>query len=138
MPQADIVMLDSQRFLDVSEMTAALRFQPSDFEYSRGFLVHVPSRHRFWFNHEGRLTIMARCGCSGRSIRPDQSQELYETYLSWRSEYWQPLQADRKLASRLYRDLKAALLRFLGKVQQASQPAAANASELASRNSVSA
>ena len=71
MPDATVALSDP-RFIDVSPMISALRFRPTDFEYARGRLVHVPSRHRFLFNHEGRMTILAACGCSDRQIRPDQ------------------------------------------------------------------
>jgi hypothetical protein len=127
MPGLTTVYSDAP-FLDVSPMIGALRFQPSDFEYARGALVHVPSRHRFWFNHDGRLTIHADCGCSGRSVRPDQSRELFEAFTEWRSEYWRPLRSSRSFAPHfasrdgwawLFRDLGTALGRFLGKAAPA-------------------
>jgi hypothetical protein len=41
------ILAESQWFLDLSPMIDALRFQPADFEYSHGWLRHVPSRHAF-------------------------------------------------------------------------------------------
>ena len=40
----------TSRFLDVSPMIEALRFQPEDFDFEKGWLNHVPSRHRFQFD----------------------------------------------------------------------------------------
>ncbi len=141
MPGLTTVYSDAS-FLDVSPMIGALRFQPSDFEYARGYLMHVPSRHRFWFNHDGRMTILADCRCSGRSIRPDQSRELYDTFQAWRSEYWRPLQTNASLVRpgawvRLFRDLETALSCFLGKAAPASLPTGA-ASSIPSQGSASA
>src|SRR6185437_5235351 len=63
----------SARYLDVSPMIEALRFQPSDFEFAHGWLNHVPSRHRFQFDRKGRVTIDALCGCAALSVRPEQA-----------------------------------------------------------------
>ena len=110
------------RYLDVSPMISALRFQPGDFEYSHGSLNHVPSRHRFRFDLLGGVTIDAMCGCAAMSIRPEQSDELVSMFKTWREYYWQPLETDREFAShfrepnawvRLFRDVRMAFRRFL-------------------------
>ena len=70
----------SLRHLDVAPMITALRFQPSDFEYAHGWLNHVPSRHRFQFDRNGRVTIDALCGCATLSVRPEQADELHSMF----------------------------------------------------------
>ncbi len=84
----------SVRYLDVAPMISALRVQPSDFEYSRGWLNHVPSRHRFQFDRSGRVTIDALCGCAALSVRPEQADELHTIYKTWRHSYWVPLETE--------------------------------------------
>jgi hypothetical protein len=110
------------RFLDVSPVISALRFQPDDFEYAHGWLRHVPSRHRFWFHRSGRVTIDANCGCASMSIRPEQSDELVAVFKTWRQDYWLPLETNREFAAhfrtpnawiRLLRDMRTAVRRFL-------------------------
>ena len=110
------------RYLDVSPMISALRFQPGDFEYAHGWLNHVPSRHRFRFHRSGRVTIEAMCGCAKMSIKPEQSDELVAMFRNWRQEYWQPLETNREFAShfrkpnawvRLLFDVRMAFRRFL-------------------------
>src|SRR5277367_3291465 len=107
----------SVRHLDVAPMIAALRFQPSDFEFSHGWLNHVPSRHRFQFDRSGRVAIEAMCDCASLSIKPEQSDELVAMFTTWRQEYWQPLEINREFAShfqkpntwvRLFRDVRMA------------------------------
>ena len=78
------------RYLDVSPMISALRFQPDDFEYAHGWLRHVPSRHRFQFDRMGRVTIDALCGCAMLSIKPEQTDELVSMFKTWRQQYWGP------------------------------------------------
>lgn len=113
-------------FLDVSPMISALRFQPIDFELSRGWLRHVPSRHRFRFEPDGRVTIDAVCGCAGASIRQEQADQLTATFQTWRQDYWRPLRTDREFAShfrkpnslvRLFRDVRMAFRRFRGRAR---------------------
>jgi hypothetical protein len=110
------------RYLDVSPMISALRFQPGDFEYAHGWLKHVPSRHRFRFDRSGRVTIDATCRCAAMSIRPEQTDELVSMFKTWRQYHWQPLETDREFAShfrkpnawvRLLRDVRMAFRRFL-------------------------
>lgn len=110
------------RYLDVSPMISALRFQPGDFDYAHGWLNHVPSRHRFQFDRLGRVSIEANCGCANLSVRPEQTDELAAMFKTWRQEYWLPLETDREFAShfgkpnawvRLFRDVRMAFRRFL-------------------------
>ena len=111
----------SLRYLDVAPMIAALRFQPSDFEYAHGWLNHVPSRHRFQFDRKGRVTIDALCGCAAMSVKPEQADELHSMFKTWRQYYWTPLETNREFAShfaepnawvRLFRDIRMAWRRF--------------------------
>ena len=104
----------TNRFLDVSPLIDALRFQPEDFDLDRGWLHHAPSRHRFQFDRLGRVTVEANCGCSTLSVNPEQKDELVSMYRTWRSEYWLPLATNREFAGhfaspnawkRLFRDL---------------------------------
>jgi hypothetical protein len=109
------------RHLDVAPMITALRFQPSDFEYAHGWLNHVPSRHRFQFERNGRVTIDAHCGCAILSVRPEQADELHSMFKVWRQDYWIPLETNREFAAhfaepnawvRLIRDIHMAWRRF--------------------------
>ncbi|MGA8445608.1 MAG: hypothetical protein WB766_10495 [Roseiarcus sp.] len=112
-------------------MIAALRFQPSDFEFSHGWLNHVPSRHRFQFDRSGRVTIDALCGCAALSIRPEQADELHTMFKTWRHSYWVPLETNREFAShfrapnawvRLFRDIRMAWRRFRREAEPTTIP----------------
>ena len=114
------------RFLDVSPMISALRFQPTDFEYARGWLRHVPSRHAFRFDRKGGVTIEAQCGCAGLKVRQEQADDLFATYNAWRENYWRQLETDREFAShfrkpnawvRLLRDIRMAWRRFRSRAE---------------------
>jgi hypothetical protein len=127
-------VIDTSRtnyFLNVQPMISALRFQPGDFELSRGWLTHVPSHHRFKFDKKGRVTIDARCDCSIQSISGEDSDQLFQTFSSWRQHYWQPLQTDRHFAShfakpnawvRLFRDIRMAWRRFRRRTEPVTLP----------------
>jgi hypothetical protein len=121
------------RFLDVEPMISALQFQPTDFELSRGgWLTHVPSRHRFKFDAKGNIVIDAHCNCANRSVSAEQGQQLFQTFVSWRESYWQPLRTDREFAShfkrptawiRLVRDVRMAWRRFYRREESVALPA---------------
>jgi hypothetical protein len=124
----------SSGFLDITPMISALQFQPTDFELSRGWLTHIPSRHRFKFDDKGRVTIDARCECSGQSIRREQNHQLSQAFTVWRQCYWQPLQIDREFANhfrkpnsfvRLVRDIRMAWRRFRRRAEPVTLPAEA-------------
>ena len=129
------------QFLDVSPMVAALRSQPTDFEFSRGWLLHVPTRHRFCFDRSGGVTIDAHCGCSGMAVGFDQGRELSGAFNAWRDEYWRPLIQNREFAEhfrspnawvRLWRDIRMAWRRFRGRAEpitlrRAAQPSTVQA-----------
>jgi hypothetical protein len=127
----------SARYLDVSPMISALQFQPGDFEYAHGWLNHVPSRHRFQFDRQGRVTIDALCGCASLAIRPEQTDELVGMFKTWRQEYWVPLETNREFAShfrkpnawaRLFRDVRMAFRRFAQREERVTIPVEAVAS----------
>ena len=86
-------------YLDVSPMITALRTQASDFELSRGWLKHAPSRHSFKFDKYGNVTIDARCDCATLSVAPEQSLELWQEFQVWREVYWRPVEINREFAS---------------------------------------
>jgi hypothetical protein len=109
--------------IDVTPMIQALQFQPSDFEFAHGRLIHVPSRHKFRFDSKGGVAIEAPCNCSGRPVRSDLSEPLFQAYKAWRQYYWEPAQTNREFAShfqapdawtRLFRDIRMAWRRFRG------------------------
>ena len=120
--------------IDVSPMISALQFQPTDFEFSNGWLRHVPSHHLFKFDKSGRVTIEARCECSRRPVRKDQGDQLFQAFKAWRQYYWEPLQVDREFAGhfrkpdawvRLFRDIRMAWRRFVDKAEPTTLPAEA-------------
>ncbi len=120
------------RYLNVAPLITALKFQPEDFEVERGWLSHNPSRHRFHFDRQGRVTVEANCGCAAMAVKAEQSEELFSTYRVWRQDYWVPLETNREFAShfetpgpwrRLYRDVKTAFRRFVRRDAPASVPA---------------
>ena len=126
-------VLSESRFLDLSPMIDALRFQPADFEYNHGWLRHVPSRHRFFIDRHGGVAIDATCGCAGQPVRQDQARQLFETFTEWRVAYWQPRQVNREFAShfrnpgawvRLFRDVRMAWRRFRGRGETVALPLA--------------
>jgi hypothetical protein len=116
-----ITLGHSLRYLDVAPMIIALRSQPSDFEYAHGWLHHVPSRHRFRFERNKRVSIDAHCGCAALSMESEQADELHSMFQTWRQSYWQPLETNREFMShfaepnawgRLFRDIRLAWRRF--------------------------
>jgi hypothetical protein len=111
----------SPRHLEVAPMITALRFEPSDFEYAYDWLRHIPSRHRFQFERDGRVMIDAHCGCAALSVNSQQADELHSMFDAWKQSYWQPLETNREFAShfarpnawvRLFRDVRMAWRRF--------------------------
>lgn len=107
--------------IDVSPMIEALKYQPTDFEFAKGTLIHVPSRHRFRFDQKGHVKIEAPCNCSGRPVRSDLSEPLFQAFKVWRQYYWEPIHLNREFArhfetpgawTRLFRDLSTAWRRF--------------------------
>jgi hypothetical protein len=121
-------------YLDAAPMISALQFQPTDFDFRRGQLRHIPSRHEFLFDRSGRVWIGARCGCAGSSISKEQSEQLFTAFKTWREFYWRPLEIDREFAShfrapsawvRLFRDMRLAWSRFRSRADPITLPAEA-------------
>jgi hypothetical protein len=77
-------------YFDISSMLVALRDQPDAFCLSEGWLIHLPSRHRFKVQAEGSIIIDAACGDAGLSVHAEQGRQLYQAVGSWRTEYWIP------------------------------------------------
>src|SRR5579885_2877687 len=90
-------------YLDVSTMIAALRECPDEFDMRRGWLRHLPSRHRFQFDAAGGVRLDAACECAMLSVDPDQMPELHRTFESWRSLYWEPILINRQFAAHFKR-----------------------------------
>ena len=120
------------RYLDASPMIAALREQPEDFEFTRGSLEHIPSRHRFYFDRRGGVRIEAHCRCAAMEMQPEQSGELAAMFDIWRRDYWTPIATNRDFAShfsepnafvRLFRDIRMAFRRFRRREARIAVPA---------------
>jgi hypothetical protein len=86
-------------YLDVSPMISALRDSPTSFEFARGSLHHIPSRHRFQFDHGGHVRIDAGCDCSSLVVSKQQEPALTEAFQQWRADYWRPLEINRQFAA---------------------------------------
>jgi hypothetical protein len=86
-------------YLDVSPMISALRDSPSSFEFTRGSLHHIPSRHRFQFDRAGSVHIDAGCDCSSLVVSKQQEPALSEAFQQWRADYWRPLEINRQFAA---------------------------------------
>jgi hypothetical protein len=112
----------AERALDMAPMIDALKYQPSDFELNRGWLLHVPSRHRYRFERGGMVTIDAHCGCAALRARPDQQADLAAAYNDWRVGYWAVVETNREFAGhfapvgrlrRFARDVRIAFRRMM-------------------------
>jgi hypothetical protein len=86
-------------YLDVAPMMVSLRTTPEEFEVKDGWLRHIPSRHDFLFDRDGRAQIRAHCNCAMLAVKSEQEPELYDSYRTWQTSYWQPLQINREFAS---------------------------------------
>jgi hypothetical protein len=116
----------AERALDMAPMIDALKFQPSDFELKSGWLVHVPSRHRYRFDRRGMVTIDAHCGCAALSARSDQQADLATAFRDWRSGYWAVVETNRDFAGhfapvgrvrRFARDVRMAFRRLVRRTE---------------------
>lgn len=85
-------------YLDVSPLISALRTDPEVFEFSNGYLRHVPSRHRFQFDQALGAVVNAECACAFLEIAKDQQPALCEAFQDWRVNYWRPLEINREFA----------------------------------------
>jgi hypothetical protein len=86
-------------YLDASPMISALRDSPNSFEFTRGSLHHIPSRHRFLFDQGGRVRIDAGCDCADLAVDKAQEPALFEAFNHWRTDYWRPLEINRQFAA---------------------------------------
>ena len=98
-------------YLDVSPMISALRTSPDTFEFTKGRLHHIPSRHTFHFDQGGRVRLDAQCSCASLRVRDEQQAPLFEAYNEWRASYWQPLEINRQFAEHF--DPPTGLRKFL-------------------------
>ena len=85
-------------YLDASPMIHALRTSPETFEFTNGSLHHIPSRHRFQFDWEGRVRVEARCDCAFLAVNRDQENTLCQAFNEWRANYWRPIEINREFA----------------------------------------
>lgn len=98
-------------YLDVAPMMVSLRTTPEEFEVNDGWLRHIPSRHDFMFDRNGRVQIRAQCNCAMLTVKSEQERQLYDSYREWQTSYWQPLQINREFASHF--QPRSAFRRFL-------------------------
>jgi hypothetical protein len=122
-------------YLDVSPLITSLRTTPDAFEFTRGALHHIPSRHRFKISTDGSVRLDAQCSCAFLAIRKEQEPALVEAFQEWRVNYWRPIEINRQFAEhfgpipawrRILIDLTAWLHRALLK---GSRPAHENKDE---------
>jgi hypothetical protein len=86
-------------YLDVAPMMVSLRTTPEEFEIKNGWLHHIPSRHDFMFDRDGRVQIRAECNCAMLAVKSEQEAALFNSYREWQMSYWHPLQINREFAS---------------------------------------
>jgi len=86
-------------YLDVNPMITALRTSPDAFEFTKGSLHHIPSRHRFQFDQAGRVRVDAQCNCSSLTVSKDQEAMLFGAFGEWRASYWRPIEINRQFAA---------------------------------------
>lgn len=82
-------------YLDISPILVALREQPDTFSLSEGWIIHLPSRHRFQVQAGGSVTLEAAYGDAGLSVHAQQGRQLHQAVASWRAEYWIPREISR-------------------------------------------
>ena len=90
-------------YLDVGPMIHALRASPEHFEFTNGSLHHIPSRHKFQFDWEGRVRVEARCDCAFLAVNTGQESAICEAFSEWRMNYWRPIEINREFASHFER-----------------------------------
>jgi hypothetical protein len=105
-------------YLDLAPAIATLGSRPEEFEFTRGSLHHMTSRHCFRFQGEDEVQIHALCDCSLLRARPEQVRAFHAAFRQWHAAYWQPLQINREFASHfarppMWRRLAVRLLRYL-------------------------
>jgi hypothetical protein len=85
--------------LDVNPMISALRTMPEQFEFSGGYLTHIPSQHNFRFHSGGRVQVEAMCRCASLMISSVQEAELCSAFRDWQRDYWTPILINQEFAS---------------------------------------
>lgn len=85
-------------YLDVNPVIASLRTSPNAFEFVGGALHHIPSRHYFYFEPNGRVRLDAECSCAYLTVSEDQQSALTQAFSEWRVAYWRPLEINRQFA----------------------------------------
>src|SRR5215468_3374099 len=85
-------------YLDVNPVIGSLRTTPNAFEFVSGGLHHIPSRHYFYFEGNGRVRLVAECSCSYLAVSDEQQLALTEAFSEWRVNYWRPLEINRQFA----------------------------------------
>jgi hypothetical protein len=105
-------------YLDLAPAIAALGSRPEEFEFTRGSLHHLTSRHCFRFLSEDEVQIHALCDCALLRARPDQVRALQAAFRQWHAAYWRPMEINREFAAHfarpsLWRRLLLKLLKAL-------------------------
>jgi len=108
-------------YLDVNPVIAALRTTPNAFEFVGGALHHIPSRHHFYFEGNGRVRLIAECSCSSLTVADEQQACLTEAFSQWRVNYWRPLEINKQFAEHFNppSSWRRVLLRLTERLQRA-------------------
>jgi hypothetical protein len=69
--------------LDLAPAITALGSRPEEFEFFRGGLTHLTSRHSFRFLGDDEVQIHALCDCALLRARPEQLKELRAAFRQW-------------------------------------------------------
>lgn len=85
-------------FLDINPLIKSLRNRPSDFEWERDWLRHLPSDHRFKVDQDGNVWIDAQCDCAILRVRREQGKEFRNALEIWEAAYWRPLKINKEFA----------------------------------------
>lgn len=104
--------------LDLNPAITALRARPEEFEFSGNSLHHIPSRHKFYFQNDGNIAVVADCGCSTLQTSRAQAEVFHAEYKDWLATYWHATQINRQFASHfeplsLWRRLLLKLIKYL-------------------------
>ncbi len=104
--------------LDLSPAITAIRARPEEFEFAGNSLHHIPSNHKFYFQNDGNVDVVADCGCSSLQTSRAQGEAFHTAYKDWLATYWHPVQINRQFASHfetpnLWRRLLLKLLKYL-------------------------
>jgi len=106
--------------LDVSPMIRALQDAPGEFEFTAGWLNHLPSGHSFRFDANDSVEVSAACNCALLVPTREHERELAARFRDWERDYWQPLLINREFASHFVHrlSLRWLLITLTGRVHR--------------------